>query len=106
MTPPACPRGRLADGTALRLACRRRSRRQPSMALAGILALASVAGSFAGARAFAGVDSHALNALRRLLSGSGRNGHAAQCERDRRSREGRTGNDVDFHVDLLGNSLA
>ena len=72
MTPAACPGCLLADSAALRLAGRRRLRRQPSLALAGVMTLARVARRFAGARAFAGVDADALDS-RRLLGGSGSN---------------------------------
>ena len=87
MGPSACLRRRLADGAALGFAGLRRLLRQPSLALAGILALASVARRFAGGCALAGVDSNAMNALHALLGGGRRNSHATQSERDRGCRK-------------------
>ncbi len=73
------------------------------MSLAGILAFAGVVRGFAFGRAFAGIDAHAMD--RSGFGRSRRHGNAIQGKSDRRGGEGRAGNEIDLHSDLLENML-
>jgi len=94
-----------ADSAALRLAGALRFCREPALAFARILALATATRCLTGALALAGVEAHAMNGFHALFRGSWRRGRAAKRQRNRRGGESRARNDTDLHVNLPIGSL-